>query len=111
MKFSTKIPTVVCFTQDWCGHCKRAKPELMKLKNKAGHQYNVEFVTGDDENIRKFNVTGFPTILIFVPQFQKFVVYNQARTAEAITSFLMNNLTDLNSLTIYENAPVVQLKQ
>ena len=59
---------VYAFVADWCPHCKNAKPAIENLKNNAPANVNVEVVNEKDNNSRelmkKYNVRGFPTILL-----------------------------------------------
>jgi thiol-disulfide isomerase/thioredoxin len=72
-------PTLVLFYAEWCGHCKKLEPTWTKATSVAeekGHrmiQLNVGGDKKDTEEIKrknaeisqKYNVDGYPTILIF----------------------------------------------
>lgn len=58
---------VSLYYANWCGHCKRFKPEWDKIKTeltKRNISY-AEFEEGENSNeIRKAGITGYPTIMI-----------------------------------------------
>jgi thiol-disulfide isomerase/thioredoxin len=65
-------PLVVICKADWCGHCKKAAPEFQKLTSASpialsnGTQASVKILDADQdkEEIKKYNVRGYPSILI-----------------------------------------------
>jgi thiol-disulfide isomerase/thioredoxin len=66
--------TIHMFWVGWCPHCKTAKPEFEKVKDKYngkvvnGYKLNMVEVDGEDSNneqlVNKFNVQGYPTIVL-----------------------------------------------
>jgi protein disulfide-isomerase-like protein len=62
---------LVLFYADWCGHCKKVKPEWEKAASDAKGKGNmIKINCGDkdeksSELMSKYNVEGFPTIIIF----------------------------------------------
>jgi protein disulfide-isomerase-like protein len=64
---------LVLFYADWCGHCKKFKPtweETAKEVNVDGKKIMISVNVGEqDDNSKqlseKYNVDGFPTIVIF----------------------------------------------
>ncbi len=111
LKLCDKLPTLIAFTAEWCGHCKNFKPQL-ELLAKASLGENFEY---DDEYainyhvknmsesdtygmhfINQFEIASFPTILVAFPKSDKnhkIVVYNGARTFDSIKPFLVKGYT------------------
>lgn len=62
-------PAFVFFYTNWCGHCKRCKPEFSKLIEE--YQGNVKIIMVDCEApenkdlVQSQNIKGFPTIRLF----------------------------------------------
>jgi thiol-disulfide isomerase/thioredoxin len=64
--------TLIICKADWCGHCKKAAPEFQKLLAaspitlKDGSKVVVKILDADKDKqeMAKFNVKGFPSILI-----------------------------------------------
>ena len=82
------------FFAEWCGYCKKFKPEWEKLKNESNLGVQLEEVDCSDSNnvpslAKEYNVNGFPT-LILVNGSNK-VTYEGARTADALISFIKSN--------------------
>ena len=59
-------PLFVMYFAEWCGHCKRTKPEFEKLMNSYNGNVKVMLVDAEAaENkdlVKSQNVKGFPTI-------------------------------------------------
>jgi thiol-disulfide isomerase/thioredoxin len=87
---------VVICKASWCGHCKDAAPEFDKLVSaspitlKDGSQATVTILDADEnkEDIAKYNVRGYPTILIMNGD-QK-TEYPGERTSSGVIKFLNN---------------------
>ena len=82
------------FFAEWCGYCKKFKPEWEKLKAESNLGVQLEEVDCSDSNnvpalAKEYNVGGFPT-LILVNGGNK-VTYEGERTAEALVSFIKEN--------------------
>lgn len=82
------------FFAEWCGYCKKFKPEWEKLKAESNLGVQLEEVDCSDSNnvpalAKEYNVGGFPT-LILVNGSNK-VTYDGERTAEALVSFIKEN--------------------
>jgi thioredoxin 1 len=62
-------PTVLEFSTDWCGVCKRVKPEVEMLAKKYS---SVQFIMIDGDAYpqlkQKYNVKGFPAFIILDAQ-------------------------------------------
>lgn len=80
------------FYADWCGYCKKFKPEWEKLKAESNLGVKLEEVDCSNEApalAKEYNVGGFPTIIL-VNGSNK-VTYEGQRTADALVSFIKNN--------------------
>jgi len=78
-----KNAAVLLFSADWCPHCKKAKPEWDAFQSQLPEQLNGYKVQKysvdctDDTNptsknlMDKFEVTGFPTVLIIKDLMEK----------------------------------------
>ena len=81
---------------EWCGHCQRLKPELVKLEKDLPKNSSVEMIDCEDPkndekkaNCEKagFPVQGFPTILLEVNG-KITESYEGDRTEEGLSEFL-----------------------
>lgn len=87
-------PSVVICKADWCGHCKKAAPEFQKLEAASpitlanGTQATVKILDADKdkEAIKKYNVRGYPSILIV--NGSETTEYPGERTHDAVVEFL-----------------------
>ncbi|XP_078179678.1 protein disulfide isomerase-like 2-3 [Carex rostrata] len=85
---------IVEFFAPWCGHCKKLAPEWKRASNNLKGKVNLGHVNCDEEKslMSRFNVQGFPTILVFGDDKKSPFVYEGARTAAAIESFALEQL-------------------
>ncbi|XP_027170918.1 protein disulfide isomerase-like 2-3 [Coffea eugenioides] len=85
---------IVEFFAPWCGHCKRLAPEWKKAANNLKGKVKLGHVDCDAEKslMSRFNVQGFPTILVFGADKDSPSPYEGARTASAIESFALEQL-------------------
>lgn len=80
------------FYADWCGYCRKFKPEWEKLKAEPNLGIELEEVDCSNEApalAKEYDVKGFPT-LILVHSSNK-VTYEGERSANAIISFIKDN--------------------
>ena len=82
------------FFAEWCGYCKKFKPEWEKLKSESNLGVQLEEVDCSDNNnvpslAKEYNVNGFPT-LILVNGDNK-ITYQGARTANDLVNFIKSN--------------------
>ncbi|KAL9270957.1 disulfide-isomerase like 2-2-like protein [Drosera capensis] len=85
---------VVEFFAPWCGHCKKLAPEWKKASNNLKGKVKLGHVNCDEEKslMSRFNVQGFPTIMVFGADKESPSLYEGARTASAIESFALEQL-------------------
>ena len=87
-------PSVVICKADWCGHCKKAAPEFQKLVDASpialpnGTHATVKMLDADKdkEDIKKYNVRGYPSILII--NGSDTTEYPGERTYDGVVDFL-----------------------
>ena len=82
------------FFADWCGYCKKFKPEWEKLKTMSNMGVTLEEVDcSDNKNTpalaKQYNVRGFPTLILV--NGSKHTTYNGERTASSIVNFIKSN--------------------
>ena len=102
---SVKLPSLILFHAEWCGHCKALMPIWNKLKamieKNTINLVKISCVKKQEQcNKMKF-IKGYPTI-IFVPIVKtlnnddnlqnKMIIYNGERTADSIIKFIKDNL-------------------
>ncbi|KAF6159167.1 hypothetical protein GIB67_032784 [Kingdonia uniflora] len=84
---------IVEFFAPWCGHCKKLAPEWNKAANNLKGKAKLGHVDCDAEKslMSRFNVQGFPTILVFAADKDSPFPYEEARSASAIESFALKH--------------------
>jgi thiol-disulfide isomerase/thioredoxin len=85
----------VMYFAEWCGHCKRAKPEFKKLMDQ--YKGNVKLLMVDCEApenkdlVKSQNISGFPTIRYYPAGLnEKFNEYTDGRTYTDFVQYLGN---------------------
>ncbi len=91
-------PVLVMYYADWCGHCKRAKPQLEAAKGEYRGKVKIVMINAEDtENaslLKQEDVQGFPTIRYYksgMPVAGKksdYEEYNGERSKEDFLKFL-----------------------
>lgn len=92
------VPCLVMYYADWCGHCKRTKPELEAAKGQYNGKVKIIMLNAEDsENaslLKQEDVQGFPTIRYYksgMPKVGKksdYEEYNGERNKEDFLQFL-----------------------
>ncbi|KAI8867525.1 thioredoxin-like protein, partial [Ramicandelaber brevisporus] len=102
----TDHPVMLMFGTDWCGYCKKLKPEYVKVAANLRGIVKVGAVDCDDPGSRRVceihNIKGFPQVKLFGPErtvskktgkdSKKVRDYNGERTAKAIVDFALPNV-------------------
>lgn len=88
---------VVMVYADWCGHCQNTKPIYINAAKEAdkitkGIQYKMGLLNneGNEEIVKKLQVTGFPTILRFVNGIKEKKQYDGNRDVESFQTYLLS---------------------
>lgn len=74
----------------WCGHCKSLKESGVVDEVVAAKDVKVEVNEDDEAANKKYNVSGFPTILL-VKENGETLPFKGPRTAEKIIEFFKSN--------------------
>jgi thioredoxin-like negative regulator of GroEL len=81
------------FYTNWCGYCKKLKPFYSQIasETKGKHVVVAMDMEKPENNVarRKFNITGFPTILYFENGMPKYT-FEGENTKEGLMTFLDN---------------------
>jgi thiol-disulfide isomerase/thioredoxin len=100
-------PTFIMYYAEWCGHCKRAKPEFTKLVEE--YKGNIKVIMIDAEApenadlVKSQNIQGFPTIRYYPSGLSgNFDEYNNERNYSNFVEYLGNveGAPDTSSLTM-----------
>lgn len=93
---------IILFYVDWCPHCKTAKPEWEKVRDKyQGQQVNGYVVTFTELNctnetaevsqmINKYKIEGYPTIKLIKDD--QVIEFDAKPTKDTLTQFLQTAL-------------------
>lgn len=65
-----KEKQLVLFYANWCGHCKKMKPDWDSASQEVGNEKMIKVDVGEGTSeqkkmMEKYDVQGFPTILVF----------------------------------------------
>uniref|UniRef100_A0A7M5XDK5 Thioredoxin domain-containing protein n=1 Tax=Clytia hemisphaerica TaxID=252671 RepID=A0A7M5XDK5_9CNID len=88
-----KKHVLVMFYAPWCGHCKKAKPEIEKAAATFTEDRKVWFAgvdcTVDKKSCEQFGVSGYPTFRYFLYGKKDFK-YEGGRNTDAFIEFMKN---------------------
>ena len=76
-----------------CGHCERLMPEWKKFEtnNNSGISTRAVEISDGQDLAKKYNVNGFPTILLLGKNGKKLDTYDGPRTADGLSSYCNKN--------------------
>ena len=92
------VPTFTMFYADWCGHCKKAKPDFLEFmadgtKTIGDKTVKIEMVNADsgDPKVEAFQVKGYPTFCLQTTD-GKITEYKGKRETAGYLEFLNSSL-------------------
>ena len=92
------VPTFTMFYADWCGHCKKAKPDFVEFmgdgtKTIGDKTVKIEMVNADSGNpkVEAFQVKGYPTFCLQTTD-GKVTEYKGKRETAGYLEFLNSSL-------------------
>jgi len=92
------VPTFTMFYADWCGHCKKAKPDFVEFmgdgtKTIGDKTVKIEMVNADsgDPKVEAFQVKGYPTFCLQTTD-GKVTEYKGKRETAGYLEFLNSSL-------------------
>jgi thiol-disulfide isomerase/thioredoxin len=90
--FAGAQPEFIMFGTEWCGYCKKAKPEFEKLATMTtGVQTRFVDADKDKASMQGFQVDGYPTFYLVTAQGTP-VKYAGDRTASAMAQWIQQQL-------------------
>lgn len=91
-------PTFTMYYADWCGHCKKAKPDYQDFMAKGPIEVNgkkcvIQMVSPEKEpeKARGKPIKGFPTFLLEMPD-GRILEYRGERNTEGYLKFINESL-------------------
>lgn len=90
-RFENPYSKMVFYFADWCGHCKKAKPEFEKFSEK--YPGNASLVNCSDNSVAsEHGVQSFPTYRYFKSDQQTdYVQYKGGRDMSSIEQYFLSN--------------------
>lgn len=86
-------PQFVVFKAEWCGHCKRAMPEVQKLQQESLGNVSIVVVDSDKEPelCKEHGIQGFPTVRYYpdgLSNKSNYEDFSGERTVQGFKTFL-----------------------
>lgn len=90
--YCDKLPTLIVFAASWCGHCQNLKPIIEEMEQSQRINYHiVRFEETDQSQIshfNKFDIKGFPTLVVYVPNLNTSFYFKGDRDKKTILAFV-----------------------
>ena len=85
-----KDKQLVLFYANWCGHCKKMKPDWDSASQEVGNEKMIKVDVGEGtpeqkKMMEKYDVQGFPTILVF--ENGEYIAKHEERSKESFLDF------------------------
>lgn len=90
--------TLIIFTMEGCGHCENFKPEWKKFVAQTSNQpwskkvCTAEMTAEDAETSQKYQITGFPTVILVNNKTAKRTVFDGSRTVQGLNQFVATHV-------------------
>lgn len=121
MELCGKTPTIIALTaKEWCEPCKKFEPEIIELKKTQNINYHIIQCDQADLTMTKyidlFKIQGFPTVFIYLPKLNVFVIYDNSKKEKDLKLFISKiknySLAEINSnkLQIWTQIPNEEIK-
>jgi thiol-disulfide isomerase/thioredoxin len=101
--FDNSQPMFIMYYAEWCGHCKRTKPEFSKLLESYNGPVKIQMIDCEApenaELVKSQNIKGFPTIRYYPNGLsENFQEYNSGRTYFDFSQYLNQVTGTLNKM-------------
>ena len=95
---------LVLFYAPWCGHCQQFHPEYEKLARITKGLFKLGAVNCDNDRslAERYKVEGFPTMVFFGDDKDKFEEYKGDRKADKINEFLFEKAKKITKKKLKE---------
>ena len=95
---------LILFYAPWCGHCKEFHPEFEKIARATKGLFKLGAVNCEEERdlAQRYKVEGFPTVLFFGDNKDKFEEYGGDREAKKIIDYLYEKAKKITNKKLKE---------